>query len=445
MSSTTVEPQIVRAAAAPAVSRPAPAGDASASSTLSEKRRLLVLVRTGLTLAIGYLLIFSTDATPPPSLIAFVVAYIASNVIIALLPERIISRAGFDVALILADTAAISFSLLLIPEANTDVFVFYFTIILLASISDRMMLSLLAPIVTSGAYLAFLLARHGVDEVLQPAILLRLPFFLLTGTFYGFFVDRVRRGQIAVAAAKQRSQARTELLSLITHDLKQPLWVASQSASMLYEQLAHDAAPTRELAAQVLTNLQRMESLTLNFLDLSTLEARGLKSTPRRTDLVPLLRDVVAAYASARELKRIELQLDLPPDLPAAWIDALQAERCLGNLLDNAIKYTPAGGAISLRAARDGDWIAVRIGDSGPGISPERERTLFTRFQDGTDVGGRRSTGLGLHIARALIHSMGGEVALDRGQPTGTCFRLRFPAAPAQAATAPAEASARAA
>ncbi len=68
-----------------------------------------------------------------------------------------------------------SFSLLLIPDANTDVFVFYFTIILLASISDRLMLSLLAPIVTSGAYLAFLLARYGVHEVLQPAILLRLP------------------------------------------------------------------------------------------------------------------------------------------------------------------------------------------------------------------------------------------------------------------------------
>src|SRR6185369_6341410 len=215
----------------------------SEPGTLLEKRRLLVLVRTGLTLAIGYLLIFSsTGPSPPPALMAFVVCYLASNILIALVPARILARAGFDVGLILVDTAAISFALLLIPDANTDVFVFYFAIILLASISDRLMLSLLAPIVTSGAYLAFLVFRHGLSDVLQPAILLRLPFFLLTGTFYGFLVDRVRRGQVAVAAARQRAEARTELLSMITHDLKQPLWVASQSAALLYDQLAAEGS-----------------------------------------------------------------------------------------------------------------------------------------------------------------------------------------------------------
>jgi hypothetical protein len=199
--------------------------DAAEPGRLFDKRRLLLLVRTGLTLAIGYLLIFSDKSpTPAPTNIIFVVSYLASNIIIALLPDRILARAGFDIALILADTAAISFALLLIPDADTDVCVFYFTIILLASISDRLMLSLLAPVVTSGAYLAFLLLRHGLSDVLQPAILLRLPFFLLTGTFYAFFVDRVRRGQMAVVAAKQRVEARTELLSMITHDLKQPLW-----------------------------------------------------------------------------------------------------------------------------------------------------------------------------------------------------------------------------
>src|SRR5262249_48283389 len=156
------------------------------------------------------------------------------NIIIALMPARILAKAGFDVGLIIADTVLISCALLLIPDGNTDVFIFYFSIILLASISDRLLLSLLAPVVTSVAYVAFLLTRHALSDVLQPAILLRVPFFLLTGAFYGFFVDRVRRGQTAVVAARQRAQARTELLSMITHDLKQPLWVATQSASLLF-------------------------------------------------------------------------------------------------------------------------------------------------------------------------------------------------------------------
>ena len=424
-TTTTATP----AAAAAALERAAGA-DPGDVATLLEKRRLLVLVRTGLTLAIGYLLIFSTSApAPPPELLAFVVCYLASNIIVAVIPLRILAKAGFDVGLILIDTAAISGALLMIPDANTDVFVFYFTIILLASISDRLMLSLLAPIVTSGAYLAFLLSRHGLDEVLQPAILLRLPFFLLTGTFYGFFVDRVRRGQVAVQAARQRAAARTELLSMITHDLKQPLWVATQSAALLYDQLGAESASARELAAQVMVSLRRMESLTLNFLDMNKMESRALRVAPRRASLNRIVEDIVDVYRPSLDLKGVRAALALAPHLPMAWIDPLQTERCLANLLDNAIKFTPPGGTVTCRTEAEGDWVTVTIGDSGPGISPERYATLFARFQDGTDAVGRRSTGLGLHIAHALVDALGGEITLDRAQPHGAWFRIRLPAA----------------
>ncbi|MBX3025218.1 HAMP domain-containing histidine kinase [bacterium] len=418
----------------------------SEANPQSEKRRLLVLVRTGLTLAIGYLLIFSTrDSAPPPALTAFVVLYLASNIVVALMPSRILARAGFDVGLILTDTAAISFALSLIPDANTDVFVFYFTVILLASITDRTALSLLSPLITSGAYLAFLLARYGVQELMQPSILLRLPFFLLTGTFYGFFVDRVRRGQIAVAAAKQRAAARTELLQAITHDLKQPLWVASESATMLYDRLARDAHPARELAAQIMVSLRRMEALTLNFLDLGKLELRGLCALPQRTSLTRIVDDLLDAVAPACDLKGVRLDRETAPALPQAWIDPIQAERCLGNILDNAIKFTPAGGTVSVRTAVDGNALAVRVADDGPGISPEREAGLFDSFQAGTASGGRRSSGLGLHIADALARAMGGSIDLDHDHTRGTCFVVRLPIAaeqvnamplPAPAATA---------
>jgi signal transduction histidine kinase len=397
-----------------------------------EKRRLLVLVRTGLTLAIGYLLIFSNgDGSPPPTLVAFVVLYIASNIVVALMPSHLLGRAGFDIGLILADTAAISFALSLIPDANTDVFVFYFTIILLASITDRTALSLLSPIIASGAYLAFLLARYGVQEIIQPAILLRLPFFLLTGTFYGFFVDRARRGQTAVAAARQRAAARTELLSTITHDLKQPLWVASESATMLYDRLTREGAASRDLAAQVLVSLKRMEALTLNFLDLGKLESRGLRSRPERTALDRVVGDLVEAARPACELKGVRLVADLTAELPAAWIDPMQTERCVGNLLDNAIKFTPAGGTVTVRTGIDGGELTVTVGDSGPGIGAEREATLFDSYQAGADAGGRPSTGLGLHIADALARAMGGSVTLDHAPPSGAWFVVRLPLAAA--------------
>lgn len=415
-----------------AAARPrAATGDAELGpGSFGDKRRLLLLVRTGLTLAIGYLLLFSDGAVHIGlPVIAFVIAYIASNVVIALLPVHLLRRGGFDIGLILADTAAISFALSLIPEANTDVFVFYFTIILLASISDRVLVSLLAPVLTCGAYLAFLLARHGVDEILQPHMLLRLPFFLLTGTFYGFFVDRVRRSQIAVAAARQRAAARTELLAMITHDLKQPLWVATESATMLYERLQREGGAGRELAAQVMVSLRRMESLTLNFLDLGKLESRGLRAQSARVALTRVVEDLLAAYRPALELKGVRLVADLAPALPAAWIDALQTERCLANLLDNAIKFTPEGGTVTVRTAAEPGCVVVTVGDSGPGISAERAAHLFDSFQHGADSDGRRSTGLGLHIADALVRAMGGSLRLERGAPHGAWFAVRLPVA----------------
>ena len=397
---------------------------------LTEKRRLLLLVRTGLTLALGYLLIFtSSSLAPPTGQIVFIVCYLASNLVIALMPIRIYARAEFDIGLILTDTVAISAALLLIPDARNDMLVFYFTIMLLASITDRALLSLVAPLITSGAYLGFLLARGGVHSVLQPAILLRLPFFLLAGTFYGFFIDRVRRGQASVTAAKQRVEARTELLVMITHDLKQPLWIAGQSAAMLYEDLAQASPSARELAAEVIVSLRRMESLTLNFLDLSRMESSAVRLSPRRISLNRLLGDLVQIYRPALELKNLQARIELTPTIPSAWIDPAAAERCLGNLIDNAVKYTPAGGAITCRTAVDREWVSVTIGDSGPGIKPEHYATLFTRFQQGDAAAGRESTGLGLYIAHALVQSLGGEIALDRDQPQGAWFRIRFPVA----------------
>ncbi len=417
--------------------------------TLREKRRLLLLVRTGLTLAIGYLLLFS--ARPgglPAAELVFVALYISSNLIIAVLPVGILARAGFDVGLILIDTFATSFALYLLPTANADVFIFYFVIILLASISDRLILSLLAPVITSVAYLGFMMARHGVEELLQPAILLRLPFFLLAGAFYGFFVDRVRRGQAAAEAARQREGARTEFLSLITHDLKQPLWVAQQSAALLYEQVGKEGSRVgRALAAQVMVNLRRMEALTLNFLDFNRIETRGVAVFACRASLNRVVEDIFETYKPAFELRGLRASLSLGAGLPQGWFDPGQTERGLSNLLDNAVKHTPKGGVIVGRTAAEGQWVSVTIGDSGPGIRAEVGERLFGVFENGPDQQGRHSTGLGLHITRAIVEAQGGTIELDSNQPLGAWFRIRLPVASSQGegAAATAEAGAGAA
>ena len=398
---------------------------------LREKRRLLLLVRTGLTLAIGYLMVFSSGAGGLPTLeLAFVLLYVGSNAIIATLPARVLAMAKFDVGLILIDTAAISFALYVTPHIGSEVFVFYFVIILLASTADRLMISYLAPLVTGGAYLAFAFLRYGLDGMLRPSVLLCLPFFLLTGVFYGFFVERTRRGRALALAARQRAEARTEFLSLVTHDLKQPLWVAQESTALLYEKLGPEPSELRTLAAQVLVNLRRMEALALNFLDFSRIESRGVQVFPRQASLNRVLEDLLDSYRPAFDLKKVRAQLELSPALPAAWIDPQQLERGLANLLDNAVKFTPEGGLMTCRTAADNGWVSVTIADSGPGINPERAATLFTPFQTGTDAAGRRSSGLGLHIAWAIVDALGGEITIEPHQGRGAWFHVRLLAAP---------------
>ncbi len=395
--------------------------------SLAEKRRLLLLVRTGLTLAIGYLLLFSSDGPARPPQLIFSVVYLASNVLLAAAPLRLLNYASFDAALVIIDTAAISFALNLLPQVDADVFIFYFAIILLAAISDRLALSLLAPVVVSLAYIVYLQSRG--ELMLQPAVLLRVPFFLLAGTFYGFLVDRVRRGRAAALAAAQREKARTEFMSLITHDLKQPLWVAQQSAALLYDKLETRAAEERSLVAQVMVNLRRMESLAQNFLEFDRIELKGVKVLPRAASLNRVVDDLISTYRPAFELKGLHVVLELDPALPPAWIDPAQIDRALSNLLDNAVKYCSDGGQIVCRTSTDTNAAVLTIGDDGPGISPDKVDTLFTRFQNGTDAAGRRSTGLGLYISSAIIEAHGGGIALDVTAHNGAWFVIRLPLA----------------
>lgn len=413
--------------AAPSIS---PAQEAAA---LRQKRRLLLVVRLGVSLGATYLLLFSQGLANAQTFnLTFSAAYLLSNVVLALLPLRLFKSTTFHTAVLLVDTAAISAALYVLPQTSADVYIFYFAIILLAATSERIIISLLAPVFVSVAYVVYLVARYDVGALTQPALLLRIPFFLLTGAFYGFFVDRTRRGQAEARAATERERARTEFLSLVTHDLKQPLWVAQQCAGLLYEKLGRRAPDERPLIAQVMVNMRRMESLTLNFLEFARLESGSVKVVPRAASINQVVADMFETAQPAFELKHLTIHLDLDRHVPLAWMDPLQVERALTNLLDNAIKYTPEEGVIFAQTSLENGQVTIRMGDSGPGIPAEKVPALFTRFQSGTDTDQRKSTGLGLFIAHAIMRAHDGDLQVDCERQPGAWFVARLPVATAE-------------
>jgi signal transduction histidine kinase len=170
-----------------------------------------------------------------------------------------------------------------------------------------------------------------------------------------------------------------------------------------------------------------MEALSLNFLELGRIQTRGVHIVPNSASLNEVVTDTIDAYRPILELRGLRARLELDPSIPAGWLDAPQLQRALANLVDNAIKFTPAGGEILCRTALEDDWLVVTIHDSGPGVPKDRTATLFSRFDSGKDVHGRRSTGLGLYISRAIVVAHGGEIALDDTVDQGACFRIRLP------------------
>jgi signal transduction histidine kinase len=149
---------------------------------------------------------------------------------------------------------------------------------------------------------------------------------------------------------------------------------------------------------------------------------------PQPTSLNKVVLDLIDLYQPAFTLKRLGSGLDLDPSLPLAWIDGPQLERGLANLLRSAVKHTRDGDLIVCRTTKDGDWVELTIGDSGPRISDERAARLFETGEDAGESPDARRNQLGLDLSQAIVAAHGGEIMLDTSHDTGAWFVVRLPA-----------------
>jgi len=149
---------------------------------------------------------------------------------------------------------------------------------------------------------------------------------------------------------------------------------------------------------------------------------------PQPTSLNKVVLDLIDLYQPAFTLKRLGSGLDLDPSLPLAWIDGPQLERGLANLLRNAVKHTRDGDLIVCRTTKDGDWVELTIGDSGPRISNERAASMFANGEGSTESPDARRNELGLDLSQAIVAAHGGEIMLDTSHDTGAWFVVRLPA-----------------
>jgi two-component system sensor histidine kinase KdpD len=240
-------------------------------------------------------------------------------------------------------------------------------------------------------------------------------------------VERARLGEEARAAALRArgEELRSSLLSAVSHDLRTPLAAITGAASALRD-AAEGLAPAErvELLDTIADEAERLERLLANLLDMTRLESGGVEL---RREWVPIEEIVGAALGRLeRRLAGRAVATDLPEDLPLVAADPLLLEQLLVNLVENAVKYTPAGSPIELSAAvRDGA-LELAVADRGPGIPRAAESRVFEKFFRGAHPG-VPGAGLGLSICRAIAEAHGGSLMAEDRPGGGAVLRLALP------------------
>lgn len=221
------------------------------------------------------------------------------------------------------------------------------------------------------------------------------------------------------------AELRAALFSSVTHDLRTPLAVIKAGVTSLRTDGGSLPAEAREaLLASTAEEVDRLDRLVGNILDLARARAGAIVLERTKTGVDELI-DAVLTRLRPR-LGSIELRSLVRPDLPDVWVDPVQMDQVLTNVLENALDHSPDRGRIDISAARIGDAIEIRIADEGPGVPAEDRERLFEPFVRG-ERAGRTGSGLGLAIARAIVTSHGGRIRLEAAPNGGAAVVMTVP------------------
>ena len=227
------------------------------------------------------------------------------------------------------------------------------------------------------------------------------------------------------ASLKQAIQTREDLLSMVSHDLRNPLSAISMSAVLMKQ--AAPEGPLRMQADIVTRNAKRMDRMIADLLTASKLREGKLGIEPSVADVGALLAEGVQTFAEAARQKGVALEAE-PVDVPPAFCDAARIAQVLANLVGNALKFTRAGDSIALSArAADGE-IVICVRDTGVGIAPDAAAHVFERYWQSQEHAAR-GTGLGLFIVRGIVESHRGRVWVESELGKGSRFCFTLPVA----------------
>lgn len=236
--------------------------------------------------------------------------------------------------------------------------------------------------------------------------------------------------QAANAELQRFDDAKSEFLSIASHQLRTPTTIIKGYVSMMREgSFGKMSKKLKDNLDKVQDTTERLLNLIENLLDISRIEAGRLEFDMQPTDLGQIAKELTEEFAAKAKAKKLKLEYFAPKDLPPVKADVQKAKEVASNLVDNAVKYT-AKGEISIGLHQEGTSVVFSVSDSGQGIKTTEIGRLFNKFSRGDDMVTMHpeGTGLGLYFARVVIENMGGRIwAESPGKGLGSKFSFSLP------------------
>jgi PAS domain S-box-containing protein len=245
--------------------------------------------------------------------------------------------------------------------------------------------------------------------------------------------ERKRAEEALEQGAKDQIRFKDEFLSHVSHELRSPLTAIKQFTTILLSGLAGELnKEQREYQQIVLKNIRQLQAMIDDLLDVTRAEAGKLGVTPESISVLDAVTDSLNTLRVSSEAKGVSLVSELPPDLPPVHADQTRLRQILIILLDNAIKFTPSGGAVRIRARlqeEDAEFVVLEVCDTGCGMSAEASERVFERLYqvEQPSQASRKGLGLGLFICKELVTRQGGEIWVKSDPLGGSRFSFTLP------------------
>jgi two-component system phosphate regulon sensor histidine kinase PhoR len=230
-----------------------------------------------------------------------------------------------------------------------------------------------------------------------------------------------------LSSQRKAEQMRQDFVSNVSHELRTPLASLKALAETAERSIENDPVNARYFLSRMDVEIDKLDQMVMELLDLSKIESGRVELNKTLINVYQLLQQAADRMKMQAERAGLKISLDCPTTLPEIKVDVERVEQVLVNLIHNSVKFTPAGGLISLRAEVEGNFMVIRVQDTGAGITEDDLPRIFERFYKTDLARSTGGTGLGLSIAKHVVEAHAGKIWVKSIEGSGSTFSFSIP------------------